>query len=130
MQPLLTDFGDFDFVRDLSGETVTLETNDGNCTITSGADTCELVTIDPDEFPVVSRFEEEGTISLQGGSFTRRQERSRAARCASLLARAAAMSRGQTTSGRGSSRRVENLDATTATPADVLRRCRVPFFRY
>lgn len=60
-----------DFVRDLSGETVTLETKDGHCTITSGADTCELVTLDPDEFPVVSRFEDEGTISMQGGSFTR-----------------------------------------------------------
>jgi DNA polymerase III subunit beta len=60
-----------DFVRDLSGETVTLETADGHCTITSGADTCELMALDPDEFPVVSRFEDEGTISLQGGSFTR-----------------------------------------------------------
>ena len=60
-----------DFVRDLSGETVTLETSDGNCLITSGADKCELVALDPDEFPVVSRFEQEGIISLQGGSFTR-----------------------------------------------------------
>ena len=46
-----------DFVRDLSGESVTLESKDGNCTITSGADTCELVTIDADEFPVIARFE-------------------------------------------------------------------------
>lgn len=60
-----------DFVRDLTGETVTLETSDGNCTIESGSDTCELVAVDPDEFPVVSRFEENDTISLQGGSFTR-----------------------------------------------------------
>ncbi|MDA1264000.1 MAG: DNA polymerase III subunit beta [Planctomycetota bacterium] len=60
-----------DFVRDLSGETVTLETTEGHCTISSGPDSCELVTLDPDEFPVVSRFEEENTISMQGGSFTR-----------------------------------------------------------
>ena len=60
-----------DFVRDLSGETVTLETRDGNCIITSGADTCELVTVDPDEFPVISRFGDEKTISLQGGNFVK-----------------------------------------------------------
>ncbi len=58
-----------DFVRDLSGETVTLETKDGKCSITSGADSCELVTVDPDEFPVISRFSGEGTVSMQGGSF-------------------------------------------------------------
>ncbi len=60
-----------DFVRDLSGETITLQTSEGTCTIESGPDTCELVTVDPDEFPVVSRFEEETTLSMQGGSFTR-----------------------------------------------------------
>jgi len=60
-----------DFVRDLSGETVTLETRDGECSITSGADDCQLVTVDPDEFPVVSRFTDEATVSMQGGSFLR-----------------------------------------------------------
>jgi len=60
----------FDFVRDLSGETVELESNNGNCTISSGSDSCELVTIDPDEFPVVAHFEEKDSVSLQGGTFT------------------------------------------------------------
>ena len=60
-----------DFVRDLTGDTVTLETQGQNCVITSGADSCELVTMDPDEFPVIARFEEDGAISLQGGTFTR-----------------------------------------------------------
>lgn len=59
-----------DFVRDLSGDTLTLDTTDGNCQITSGADSCELVTSDPDEFPVVSRFDERGALSLQAGTFT------------------------------------------------------------
>lgn len=60
-----------DFVRDLSGETVTLESKDQKCTISSGTDTCELVTADPDEYPVVQRFEDSGTLSMQGGSFIR-----------------------------------------------------------
>ena len=72
----------FDFVRDLSGETVTIATNDGfesggiessgnQCTITSGADSCDLIVGDSDEFPVVPRFDDQGSISLQGGNFTR-----------------------------------------------------------
>ena len=60
-----------DFVRDLSGETVQLETKDGRCTITSGTDTCELVTVDPDEYPVISHFDGEATISMQGGNFVK-----------------------------------------------------------
>lgn len=60
-----------DFVRDLSGDSVTLATKDGNCLITSGADTCELVTVDPDEFPVISRFEGTPTVSMQGGTFVK-----------------------------------------------------------
>jgi len=60
-----------DSVRDLSGETVQLETRNDNCLIQGGADTCKLVTMDPDEFPVISRFGEEDTISIQGGTFTR-----------------------------------------------------------
>jgi DNA polymerase-3 subunit beta len=64
-----------DFIRDLAGETVTLDTGDGKCRITSGTDTCELVTIDPDEFPVVPRFGSERTLSIQGGQFTRLVQR-------------------------------------------------------
>ncbi len=60
-----------DFIRDLSSETVTFETEEGTCTIRGGADSCELVTIDPDEFPVLSRFDDDGTLSVQGGTFTK-----------------------------------------------------------
>lgn len=60
-----------DFVRDLSGETVTLETRESHCTIRSGSDSCELVTMDPDEFPVISRFEDGNALTMQGGNFTR-----------------------------------------------------------
>jgi len=60
-----------DFIRDLSSETVTLHTDDGTCTIQGGSDSCELVTIDPDEFPVLSRFDEDGTLSVQAGTFTK-----------------------------------------------------------
>jgi DNA polymerase-3 subunit beta len=60
-----------DFVRDLSGETVDLSTSDGNCVISSDEDNCELVTIDPDEFPVIPRFGQEETFAMQGGAFTR-----------------------------------------------------------
>ena len=60
-----------DFVRDLSSEQCTLETDDATCRIHGDGDTCELVTIDAEEFPVVSRFGEDKTLSLQGGSFTR-----------------------------------------------------------
>jgi DNA polymerase-3 subunit beta len=60
----------FEFVRDLAGETVQLEAHDGRCTISAGSDSCGLVTVDPDEFPVVARFDEAGAIPLQGGTFT------------------------------------------------------------
>jgi DNA polymerase-3 subunit beta len=59
-----------DFVRDLTGETVTLETSGNTCTISSGSDSCDLVTVDPDEFPVVAHFDTTGAVSLQGGTFT------------------------------------------------------------
>jgi len=64
-----------DFVRDLAGETVVLETKGDICSITSGKDHCELVTIDPDEFPVVPRFVEKGAIPVQAGGFTRLVQR-------------------------------------------------------
>jgi DNA polymerase-3 subunit beta len=63
-----------DFVRDLTGDTVRLRTkgkNDG-FVIEAGADErCELTTVDPDEFPVVARFAEEGSLPVLGGKFTR-----------------------------------------------------------
>ncbi|MFT7679033.1 MAG: DNA polymerase-3 subunit beta [Planctomycetota bacterium] len=60
-----------DFVRDLTGERCTLETTDTACHIRGEGDACELVTVDPEEFPVVPRFGDEKTLSLQGGSFVR-----------------------------------------------------------
>ncbi|MEM7516293.1 MAG: DNA polymerase III subunit beta, partial [Planctomycetota bacterium] len=60
-----------DFVRDLTGDRVSLETHDGNCVIESGTDRCELVTVDPDEFPVIPRFGDEKTLTMQGGQFMR-----------------------------------------------------------
>jgi len=60
-----------DFVRDLSGETVTLRTKGDNFVIESGEDSCELTTIDPDEYPVVARFAEEGSAPILAASFTR-----------------------------------------------------------
>jgi len=60
-----------DFVRDLSGEKVELSTEGERCLIRSGDDTCELVTVDADEFPVVNRFQGKGTLRMQGGTFTK-----------------------------------------------------------
>ncbi|HKX46789.1 MAG TPA: DNA polymerase III subunit beta [Planctomycetota bacterium] len=59
-----------DFVRDLTGETVELESRDDKLHIRSGADHCELPTADPDEYPVVARFDDEGALPIQGASFT------------------------------------------------------------
>ena len=60
-----------DFVRDLSGETVNLATKGDHFVVESGSDRCELTTIDPDEYPVVARFVEEGSLSVQANVFTR-----------------------------------------------------------
>jgi len=61
-----------DFIRDLSSENVTMELgNDENLTIQGGEDSCELVTVDPDEYPVISRFDTEGAFAIQGGNLTR-----------------------------------------------------------
>jgi DNA polymerase III sliding clamp (beta) subunit (PCNA family) len=60
-----------DFVRDLSSEEVSLQTRDNHCKIAGGEDSCELVTMDPDEFPVISSFGDAPTLSVQGGAFTR-----------------------------------------------------------
>jgi len=60
-----------DFVRDLSSEEVSLQTRENICRIAGGQDACELVTSDPDEFPVISRFGDSETFSIQGGEFAR-----------------------------------------------------------
>jgi DNA polymerase-3 subunit beta len=60
-----------DFVRDLGGDSVTLSTQDQTCTIQSGEDQCELVTMDPEEFPIISSFGDVQTFSMQGGAFNR-----------------------------------------------------------
>lgn len=60
-----------DFVRDLSSETVEFDLEAGTCTIRGGSDSCELVTADVDEFPVVPRFDETGSISVQAGTFSK-----------------------------------------------------------
>jgi DNA polymerase-3 subunit beta len=59
-----------EFVRDLTDPTVSLDANEHKCRVESGPDSCELVVSDPDEFPVVARFEEQGALSLQAGTFT------------------------------------------------------------
>ena len=60
-----------DFIRDLGGETVHIETRESNCTITSGADRCELVTADPEEYPITARFAADDAFTVQGGAFAR-----------------------------------------------------------
>jgi DNA polymerase-3 subunit beta len=63
-----------DFVRDLTGDTVRLRTKpNGEGLIIEGGseDRCELTTVDPDEYPVVAHFVEEGSLPVLGGQFTR-----------------------------------------------------------
>ncbi len=60
-----------DFVRDLAGDTVTLRTKGDNLLIESGDDCCELTTIDPDEYPVVARFEESDSVRVMAATLTR-----------------------------------------------------------
>ncbi|MCA8979855.1 MAG: DNA polymerase III subunit beta [Planctomycetes bacterium] len=60
-----------DFVKDLVGNTVTLETRENTLHIFSGPDTCELVTADSDEYPTVNQFDPEDSFGIQGGVFTR-----------------------------------------------------------
>jgi DNA polymerase-3 subunit beta len=60
-----------DFVRDLTGDTVTLRSKGDTFVIEGGEDRCELSTVDPDEYPVVAHFAEEGSMPIQGGTFTR-----------------------------------------------------------
>ena len=58
-------------VRDLGGENVQIEMIETRCRLSSNLDHCDLVTADPDEFPVVGRFEAEKHISIQGGVLTK-----------------------------------------------------------
>jgi DNA polymerase-3 subunit beta len=65
-----------DFVRDLGGETLTLETRGESFHIENGADSCELTTMDPDEFPVVARFPDGSQgLRLLGETFQRLVQR-------------------------------------------------------
>lgn len=64
-----------DFVRDLSGESVELDSESETLVIRSGSDRCELPVMDPDEYPVIARFDSQGSLSLQGGIFTRLVQR-------------------------------------------------------
>ena len=61
----------FDFVRDLGGSMVSIQTEETKCTITSDSDTCDLLIADSTEFPVVPRLESDGAVKIQGGNFTR-----------------------------------------------------------
>ena len=54
-------------VRDLSGEMCQIELIGTRCRISSNLDHCDLVTADPDEFPVIGRFEATKHVSVQGG---------------------------------------------------------------
>ena len=60
-----------DFVRDLSGETVRIGSKGQSFLIESEDERCELTTVDPDEFPGVAQFGEDGAISVLGATFTR-----------------------------------------------------------
>jgi DNA polymerase-3 subunit beta len=61
-----------DFVRDLTGDTVRLRTKGGAFVIEGAAgERCELTTVDPDEYPVVAHFPEDGALRVQGTKFTR-----------------------------------------------------------
>jgi DNA polymerase-3 subunit beta len=60
-----------DFVRDLAATEVVLSAQDQACTIQGGEDRCELVTVDPDEFPVIASFAGEATLAVQAGAFVR-----------------------------------------------------------
>lgn len=59
-----------DFVRDLAGDAVELSSGENGLTLSAGSDSGQLVCADPDEFPVVARFAEQGSVAVQGGIFT------------------------------------------------------------
>lgn len=61
-----------DFVRDLTGDTVSLESGgDKKLVVSSGSARGELPTSDPEEFPIVERFEDKGALTIQGGTFSK-----------------------------------------------------------
>ena len=61
----------YEFTKDLSGETILLETSDTKCTLISGIDSCDLMIADVGEYPDVAHFEPEGAVDIQAGSFTK-----------------------------------------------------------
>jgi DNA polymerase-3 subunit beta len=60
-----------DFVRDLAADEIVLSTQENVCLIQGGEDRCELVTVDPDEFPVIASFGDQATVAVRGGEFVR-----------------------------------------------------------
>lgn len=64
-----------EFVRDLSGETVSIDASGDTCLITSDGDRVELVTVEPDEFPVVSRFQDENSFPILAETFNKQISR-------------------------------------------------------
>lgn len=64
-----------EFVRDLTGETVSIDATGDNCLITSEGDRVELVTVEPDEFPVISRFQDENSYPILAETFNKQISR-------------------------------------------------------
>jgi DNA polymerase III subunit beta len=64
-----------EFVRDLSGETVSIDATGDNCLITSEGDRVELVTMEADEFPVVARFQDEASYPVMAETFSKQISR-------------------------------------------------------
>ena len=64
-----------EFVRDLSGETVSVDATGDNCIITSEGDRMELVTVEADEFPVIARFQDENSYPILAETFNKQISR-------------------------------------------------------
>lgn len=64
-----------EFVRDLSGETASIDATGDNCVIASEGDRIELVTIEADEFPVVPRFQDPNSYPILAETFSRQISR-------------------------------------------------------
>lgn len=60
-----------EFVRDLSGETVSIDATGDNCLITSEGDRVELVTMEADEFPIVARFGDDNSYPVMAETFSK-----------------------------------------------------------
>lgn len=64
-----------EFVRDLSGETASIDATGDNCVITSEGDRIELVTVEADEFPVIARFQDEASYPILAETFNKQISR-------------------------------------------------------